>query len=286
MRRLIRLLSSPLSLFSSILGRYLVDDWGVEKMADAIKAQTLEFDEAAVLAGTQHPADDQGSFERRDILGVHPQRQEGYSWAGVCVPAGRLTIEDMRQLARLSEEYGRGELRLTVEQNIVIPHIPNDRVAALSEDLLWATSAMSLAPGPLMRGLVSCTGAQFCPVAIIETKNRALEVTRLLEERLEVPSMVRMHWTGCPNSCGVPQIADIGMMGAPAKKVDPETGKKMAVSGCNIFAGGTIGEGAGFGDIESKAVPTEIEDIVPALAEMLVANHGASYRKEWTRKSV
>ena len=105
MRRLIRLLSSPLSLFSSILGRYLVDDWGVEKMADAIKAQTLEFDEAAVLAGTQHPADDQGSFERRDILGVHPQRQEGYSWAGVCVPAGRLTIEDMRQLARLSEEH-------------------------------------------------------------------------------------------------------------------------------------------------------------------------------------
>lgn len=93
-----------------------------------------------------------------------------------------------------------------------------------------------LPAGPLLRGLVSCTGAQFCGVALIETKNRALAVVRQLEQELDIPSAVRMHWTGCPNSCAQAQVGDIGLMGAPAR-VD---GK--AVEGVRIMLGGVIGE--------------------------------------------
>ena len=56
--------------------------------------------------------------------------------------------------------------------------------------------------GNLTRGLVSCTGAQFCGVAMIETKNRAMAIVEKLEAQLDLPKKVRMHWTGCPNSCG------------------------------------------------------------------------------------
>lgn len=56
--------------------------------------------------------------------------------------------------------------------------------------------------GNLLRGMVSCTGSQFCGIAMIETKNRAMAVVQKLESRLDIPKVVRMHWTGCPNSCG------------------------------------------------------------------------------------
>ena len=87
-----------------------------------------------------------------------------------------------------------------------------------------------------MRGLVSCTGAQFCGLALIETKNRAQAVLTKLEHELNIPAMVRIHWTGCPNSCGQAQVGDIGLMGAPAKL----DGK--AVEGVKIMVGGKIGE--------------------------------------------
>lgn len=81
---------------------------------------------------------------------------------------------------------------------------------------------------------MSCTGAQFCGFALIETKARAMEAVRKLEARLDLPKAVRVHWTGCPNSCGQAQVADIGLMGAPAKL----DGK--AVEGVRIFVGGKV----------------------------------------------
>jgi hypothetical protein len=91
--------------------------------------------------------------------------------------------------------------------------------------------------GPLARGLVACTGAQFCGVGLIETKTRAIDLVEKLEAAYDIPQTVRMHFSGCPNSCGQSQVADIGLMGAPAKK----DGK--AVEGADIFLGGAVGEG-------------------------------------------
>lgn len=94
--------------------------------------------------------------------------------------------------------------------------------------------------GPLARGLVACTGAQFCGVGLIETKTRAIDLVEKLEAAYDIPQTVRMHFSGCPNSCGQSQVADIGLMGAPAKK----DGK--AVEGADVFLGGAVGEGEFF----------------------------------------
>jgi len=91
--------------------------------------------------------------------------------------------------------------------------------------------------GPIARGLVACTGAQFCGVGLVETKTRAIELAEKLEAAYDIPQTVRMHFSGCPNSCGQSQVADIGLMGAPAKK----DGK--AVEGVDVFLGGAVGEG-------------------------------------------
>lgn len=88
--------------------------------------------------------------------------------------------------------------------------------------------------GNLERGLVSCTGSQFCGFGLIETKQRAMQIVAQLEASMNIPNPVRIHWTGCPNSCGQAQVADIGLMGGPAKL----NGK--AVEGVKIFLGGKV----------------------------------------------
>lgn len=126
----------------------------------------------------------------------------------------------------------------------------------------------SLTAGPLVSNLVSCTGAQFCGFGLVETKNPAVRIAKELEQELDIPKAVRIHWTGCPNSCGTPQVGDIGLIGAPAKK----DGK--AVQGVRIIGGGTIGEGARLATTEfEKSVP--LEDAKAVLREILIKEHGA-----------
>jgi ferredoxin-nitrite reductase len=116
----------------------------------------------------------------------------------------------------LTEVYGSGELRFTVEQNGIIPNVPLERLSALlAEPLL---QKFSTNPSNLTRSVVSCTGAQFCNFALMETKQQAEKFAERLEATVTVPQPVRFHWTGCPNSCGQPQVADIGLMGTKVRK--------------------------------------------------------------------
>merc|ERR1719311_1118439 len=105
---------------------------------------------------------------------------------------------------------------------------------------------------------------------MIETKNNAEAIAKEVQRRVDVSRDVRIHWTGCPNSCGQVQAADIGLMGGPAKKeID---GKMKAVPGVNIFVGGTVGE-HGKLSVEpyKKGVPMAEEDLVPELVKIAVA---------------
>jgi ferredoxin-nitrite reductase len=145
--------------------------------------------------------------------------------------------------------------------------------------LVWADLALlccccdccSVAPsGNLERGLVSCTGSQFCGFALIETKQRAMQLVAQLEAQLHLPQPVRIHWTGCPNSCGQAQVADIGLMGAPAKL----NGK--AVEGVKIFLGGKVGENPALADQIEAGVPCHEDHLVPKLRELLVEHFGAT----------
>lgn len=213
----------------------------------------------------------QREWERRDYLGVHPQKQEGYSFVGLHIPVGRVQANDMDELARLADEYGSGELRLTVEQNIIIPNIENSKLEALLKEPLLK-DRFSPEPSLLMKGLVACTGNQFCGQAIIETKARALKVTEEVERQVAVTRPVRMHWTGCPNSCGQVQVADIGFMGCMTRN---KNGK--AVEGVDVYLGGRIGSDSHLGDLYKKGVPCE--DLVPVVVDILVNQFGAVPRE-------
>jgi len=220
-------------------------------------------------------------YERRSLLGVHEQPQPGLSRVGVHVPVGRISVEEARQIADLADKYvPGGEVRLTVEQSAILPNVPTERVPELlAEPCLNGDSRLSATPGHITGNLVSCTGSQFCGLAIIETKNNAEAIAKTLEDRVEMDKPLRIHWTGCPNSCGQVQAADIGLMGGPAKKVNAE-GKAKAVPGVKIFLGGSIGEHGKLSlDPEIEGIP--IEDLVPVLTQLILDRFGGKIKPEY-----
>lgn len=241
---------------------WLIDELGIEGFrSEVVKRMPGEKLERAA---TEDMLDK--SWERRSYLGVHPQKQEGLNFVGLHVPVGRLQAEDMLELARLAEQYGTQELRLTVEQNAVIPNVPTDKIDALLQEPLL--QKFSPAPPLLVSTLVACTGNQFCGQAIIETKARALKITEELDRTMEVPKPVRMHWTGCPNTCAQVQVADIGFMGCMTRDVN-----KKVVEGVDIFIGGRVGADSHLGDLIHKGVPCK--DVVPVVQELLIKHFGA-----------
>jgi ferredoxin-nitrite reductase len=241
---------------------WLIDQWGIERFRQEVIAQLgRPLDRAAEK--------DAMNWHKRDHLGIYSQKQAGLNYIGLNVPVGRLQAQDMLDLARIAELYGAGELRLTVEQNVIIPHISSENLELVQAEPLL--NKFSPNPTPLTRSLVSCTGAQFCGLAIVETKNRALAIASELEQQFSLPNPVRIHWTGCPNSCGQPQVADIGLMGTKVSK----NGK--IVEGVDIFVGGKVGKEAKLGSCVQKGVACE--DLLPILSGILQNNFGAVAKK-------
>lgn len=237
---------------------WLIDEMGLEPFREAVEKQLG-------YAFTPAAAKDEILWDKRDHIGIHAQKQPGLNYVGLHVPVGRLYAQDLFDLARIAEVYGSGEIRLTVEQNVIIPNVPDSRVSALLREPI--VKRFSIEPQNLSRALVSCTGAQFCNFALIETKNRAVALMQELEQDLYCPRPVRIHWTGCPNSCGQPQVADIGLMGTKVRK-DGKT-----VEGVDLYMGGKVGKHAELGTCVRKSIPCE--DLKPILQEILIEQFGA-----------
>jgi sulfite reductase (ferredoxin) len=153
----------------------------------------------------------------RDHIGIAPQRQPGLSSVGASVLRGRLSGEQLVQLADLADRYGNGELRTTIMQNILIVNVPNAKTA----DLVVALNSMELHVdvSSFWRGAIACTGTEFCKLAIAETKSFSRWLVGEMEERLPgFDQQIKLHVTGCTNSCGQHWIADIGLEGKKIKK--------------------------------------------------------------------
>ncbi|WP_347342608.1 ferredoxin--nitrite reductase [Coleofasciculus sp. FACHB-1120] len=238
---------------------YLIEGWGVEKFRAEVEKQLGHSLESAAQK-------DEIDWDKRDHIGVYPQKQPGLNYVGLHVPVGRLYAHEMFELARMAEVYGSGEIRLTVEQNLIIPNIPDTRLSPFLEEPLLQ-ERLSIDPEILNRGLVSCTGSEFCGFALIETKNRALALIQELKEELIQPHPVRIHWTGCPNSCGQPQVADIGFIGTKTRK-DGQT-----VEAVDIWMGGKVGKDAHLGKEIMKKVPCE--DLKSVVRDLLIEHFGA-----------
>jgi ferredoxin-nitrite reductase len=242
---------------------WLIDEWGIDKFRAEVESQLGRKLEAEAEK-------DEFDWEKRDHIGVYPQKQPGLNYVGLHIPVGRLYAQDMFDLARMAEVYGSGEIRLTVEQNVIIPNVPDSRLDAfLTEPLL---ERFSINPDPLTRALVSCTGAQFCNFALIETKNRALATIKELEAELSLARPVRFHWTGCPNSCAQPQVADIGLLGTKVRK------NGQAVEGVDLYMGGKVGKDAQLGSCVQKGIACE--DLKPVLRDLLIEQFGAKPKQE------
>ena len=152
----------------------------------------------------------------RDHVGIHPQKQPGYSYVGAAVLRGRLTADQMQTAAELADKFASGELRTTNMQNLLIVNVPNARANELGQELTRV--GMPVRGSPFWRGAIACTGTEFCKLAITETKGFARWVVEEMDERLpEFDQQLKLHVTGCPNSCGQHWIADIGLEGKKIK---------------------------------------------------------------------
>ena len=170
----------------------------------------------------------------RDHLGVIPQKQPGLFSVGASVVRGRITPSQLRLAAGLAERYADGHVRTTPMQNLLLVNVPEARVATVISQL--AAGGLPVASSAFVRGTVACTGSEFCKLALTETKSFARWLTETLEDRYpDFQHQLKLHITGCPNSCGQHWIADIGI-----------EGKKIKVDGKLVDAyyfcvGGSVG---------------------------------------------
>ncbi|MEM7794191.1 MAG: ferredoxin--nitrite reductase [Cyanobacteria bacterium P01_C01_bin.118] len=240
---------------------WLIDEWGLAKFRTEVENSV-----GKILATAAE--EDALDSEKRDHVGVFQQKQEGLNYIGLHIPVGRLQADQMYDLARVAEVYGSGDIRLTVEQNVIIANVPDNKLAIFLAESIVQT--FPIQPSTLVRSLVSCTGAQFCKFALVETKMPALALARRLDSELDIPEPVRMHWTGCPNSCGQPQVAQIGMMGTKTRK----DGKM--VPAVDIYMGGTVGKDAHLGERVMQKVPCD--DLPVVVRKLLTENFGATLK--------
>ncbi len=247
---------------------WLVDEMGLDVFRTEVESRMPGGPNSLARAAKQDLID--RTQVRRNVIGVHDQKQEGLQWVGANVVGGRLQGDDMMKIAELAEKYGNGEIRLTVEQNFLIPNVPKEKVEELLKDELF--SRYSTKPGKIVGNIVACTGNQFCGFAQIETKQNAYKLAEHLESVLDFPKDVRMIWTGCPNSCAPVQVADVGLMGAQVK--DP-SGAKGMVPGVNIFIGGTVGP---TGHLKEKAEIEKValSELYPVVENVMIEKFGAT----------
>lgn len=225
--------------------KFLIADWGLQKFREALQAK-LDF-----------PLEDPGPLEDppdayKDHVGVHEQKQAGLFYVGVPILVGRITGAQMRKVADLAERHGDGSIRLTPRQNVLLANIPHEKVAQVLEGLEAAD--LKVRASGVLRGVLACTGTEFCKLAVTETKARAQELVGYLEQRVPLEEPLRIHVSGCPNTCAQNPIAHIGLQGSKAK-----VGEQV-VDAYDVAVGGQLGQGRSFNHFVVRKIPaTELK---------------------------
>ncbi|AZA08368.1 nitrite/sulfite reductase [Corynebacterium pseudopelargi] len=233
--------------------KFLVAQWGIEKFRQVLEEEYLE---APLIDGPSAPIH-QGA---RDHIGVHQQR-DGRFYVGVKPTVGHATGEQLIQIAEVAEAFGIQRIRTTPDKELLFLDVEERDVAALSK-ALDATGLYST-PSEFRRGIISCTGLEFCKLAHVTTKARAIELVDELEARLgdlDVPLKISLN--GCPNSCARTQVADIGLKG---QTVTDAEGNR--VEGFQVHLGGALGLEWGRKLRGHKVIASELGDYVVRVVE-------------------
>jgi len=230
---------------------FLVAAWGAPRFRAELEGR---LERALPPAGR-----DARGASATDHVGVFRQRQAGLNYVGLKTPVGRVTGAQLLELARLAEAYGRGELRVTPLQNVLLPHVSDTRLGDLTAEPLLRELPYN--PSEVQRGLVACTGTDFCNLALIDTKTRAMALARALEGKIDRARPISVRWSGCPASCGNHHTADVGLQGCKVK-VDGKI-----VDGVHVFVGGRGGADPRAGmrimeDVPADALPEVLDRLV------------------------
>ncbi len=234
---------------------YLLDRIGVAEFLERVQeklAFPLRFVDAAQCT-PRAPVDKHGH------IGIHAQRQAGRSSVGIAMPVGRITATQMRALAAIADRFGSGELRPTVWQNVIVPDIADENVAAAVDAIRAA--GFDVTASSLAGCVVACTGNTGCRFSATDTKRHALALVRELDARISLDRPVNIHVTGCPHSCAQHLIADIGLLGAQVPVGD------ATVEGYHVLVGGGVEQERGLGRELVKNVAAG--DVAPLVERLL-----------------
>jgi len=236
---------------------FLIADWGVEKFRKELESRRHR-KQPLLTAGKEARGKN-----KTDHTGIFSQKQPGLNYVGLVVPVGRITTTQLFEVARIADEYGNGDIRLTQGQNLIITNVPDAKIGELTAEPLL--QELRYDPSEVMRGMVSCTGIDYCHFSLIETKERAMEAIRHLEAKLGNTKPLTIHWSGCPNGCGNHAAADIGLLG---KKVKIDG---IVTDAVDVFLKGDAGANPKIApklleNIPCDDLPQVLEGLVPYLS--------------------
>ena len=231
---------------------FLLDEWGEEKFRAELEAR-LTHDLARAGADARKSV-------KSDHAGIFRQKQPSLNYVGLKVAVGRITAEALLGVAALAERYGTGEIRISPAQALIVPNVPDKRLASLLDEPLLRELPYNASE--VFKGLVSCVGNDYCNLAVIETKTRALEVAKHLERTLQGVKPLTMHWSGCPAGCGNHLVADLGLLGKKAR-VDGQV-----VDAVDVYVGGRSGPDPKLAvkimeDVPCEKLASVLEGLVP-----------------------
>lgn len=254
---------------------FLIEEWGSERFRAEVESRVGK---TLTSAGI-----DARKTAEHDHVGIFRQRHRGMNYVGLKVLVGRMTADKAGQLAGLAERYGNGDIRIGANQSVVIPNVSDRVVGNLAEEPLVREFAYN--PSPLYKGLVSCVGSDYCNLAVIETKARAIETAKALELRLGgMLKPITIHWSGCPAGCGNHLVADVGLLGKKTK-VDGKV-----IDAVDIYVGGRSGPDPKLAikimeDVPCEKLPMVLEGLVPYhTREKMHRVRGGAVKKATTGK--
>ncbi len=257
--------------------KYLIDDWGDAKFVEETEKK-LDF---SFVRMDLKDCEYKRPIRRHSHLGVHPQSQTGLNYIGVRIPVGKMLPDQMKRIARVARLYGTGEIRLTVWQNLLIPHVRSEDVDTVVAEI--KSIGFECDADPILGGLIACTGSFGCKYASADTKSNAVELGDYLKAEVEMDQPINIHVTGCQHSCAQHYIGDIGMQSVKVK-VGDET-----VEGYSIVLGGGVENEQAIAKEVFKSVPfTDVKPLVASIMKRYLVDRdeGESFVQFTSRRSV
>ncbi|MGO9229151.1 MAG: nitrite/sulfite reductase [Bryobacteraceae bacterium] len=174
--------------------------------------------QGALLPVAGHRPTGDGEYDAWYATNVAEQKQTGYAAVTVRVEQGNLQAAQLRELGHIAAAAGDGTLRVSIDQNLLLPFIPLARLPDVHRAL--AAIGLAAARARQIDDVVTCPGAYSCNLALTKSMNLGAALSETLRG-YDDPRVreLSIKVSGCPNSCGQHWVADFGFFGN-ARKIE------------------------------------------------------------------